>query len=79
MQNVPDEHEIFEKFGGVKTSKQGQTVETISRQANNVSQFRHARAGRGLVVMTVSVQCRIGKAPGFSLDILDMEAICPPI
>ena len=69
---------MFEKFGGGETSKQGQAVETISCQANNVSQFRHAlRAGRGLVVMTLSVQCRIWKAPGFSLDLLDMEGIFP--
>ena len=58
------------KFGGGKTSKQGQVVETISCQANNVSQFRQPlRAGRGLVVMTLSVQCRIWRAPGFSLDL----------
>ena len=74
-----DEHKMFEKFGGGETSKQGQAVETLSCQANNVSQFRHAlRAGRGLVVMTLSVQCRIWKAPGFSLDLLDMEGIFPP-
>ena len=80
MQNVLDEHEMFEKFGGGETSKQGHAVETISCQANNVSQFRQAlRAGRGLVVMTLSVQCRIWKVPGFSLDLLDMEGICPPI
>ena len=48
-----DEHKMFEKFVGGETSKQGQAVETISCQANNVSQFRQAlRAGRGLVVMT---------------------------
>ena len=29
--------------------------------------------------MTLSVRCRIWKAPGFSLDLLDMEGICPPI
>ena len=29
MQNMLDEHEIFEKFGGGKTSKQGQVVESI--------------------------------------------------
>ena len=74
-----DEHKMFEKFGGGETSKQGQAVETISCQANNVSQFRRAlRAGRGLVVMTLSVQCRIWKAPGFSLDLSDVEGICPP-
>ena len=28
--------------------------------------------------MTLSVQCRIWKAPGFSLDLLDMEGIFPP-
>ena len=73
-----DEHKMFEKFGGGETSKQGQAVETISCQANNVSQFRQAlRAGRGLLVMTLSVQCRIWKAPGFSLDLSDVEGICP--
>ena len=74
-----DEHKMFEKSDGGETSKQGQAVETISCQANNVSQFRQAlRAGRGLVVMTLSVQCRVWKAPGFSLDLSDMEGICPP-
>ena len=29
--------------------------------------------------MTLSVQCRIWKAPGFSLDLSDVEGICPPI
>ena len=29
--------------------------------------------------MTLSVRCRIWKAPGFSLDCLDVEGICPPI
>ena len=38
MQNVLDEHEMFEKFGGGETSKQRQAVETISCKANNVSQ-----------------------------------------
>ena len=28
--------------------------------------------------MTLSVRCRIWKAPGFSLDLLDVEGICPP-
>ena len=36
------EHEMFEKFDGGETSKQGQAVETISCQANNVGQFRQA-------------------------------------
>ena len=36
------EHEMFEKFGGGGTSKQGQAAETISCQANNVGQFRQA-------------------------------------
>ena len=35
-------HEMFEKFGGGETSKQGRDVETISCQANNVGQFRQA-------------------------------------
>ena len=78
MQNMLDEHNMFEKFGGGETSKQGQAVEAILCQANNVSQFCQAlRAGRGLVVMTLSVQCRIWKAPGFFLDLLDVEGICP--
>ena len=34
--------EMFEKFGGGETSKQGQAAETISCQANNVGQFRQA-------------------------------------
>ena len=42
MQNVLVEHEMFDKFGGGETSKQGQTVETISCQVNNVEQFRQA-------------------------------------
>ena len=80
MQNVLAKHKMFEKFGGGETSKQGQAVQTILCQANNVSQFRQAlRAGRGLVVMTLSMQCRIWKAPGFSLDLSDVEGICPPI
>ena len=42
MQNVLAKHEMFENFGGGETSKQGQAVETISCQANNVGQFRQA-------------------------------------
>ena len=42
MQNVLAKHEMFEEFGGGETSKQGQAVETISCQANNVGQFRQA-------------------------------------
>ena len=42
VQNVLSEHEMFEKFGGGETSKQGQAVETISCQANSVGQFRQA-------------------------------------
>ena len=34
------EHEMFEKFGDWETSKQGQTAETNSCQANNVGKFR---------------------------------------
>ena len=37
-QNVLAEHETLEYFGG-ETSKQGQAVETISCQANNLRQF----------------------------------------
>ena len=33
-------HGMFEKFSGGETSKQGQDVETISCQANDVGQFR---------------------------------------
>ena len=39
------EYEMFEKFGGGETSKQGHAVETISCQANNVGQFRQAFSG----------------------------------
>ena len=43
--------------------------------------MRRERFGRNdtKCVMTLSVQCRIWKAPGFSLDLLDVEGICPPI
>ena len=61
-----DEHKMFEKFGGGETSKQGQAVETISCQVNNVSQFRQAlRAGRGLVVMTL--KCAVQNMEGSRL------------
>ena len=57
-----DEHEMFEKFGGGETSKQGQVVEFISCQENNVSQFRQAlKAGRGLVIMT---ECAVQNMEG---------------
>ena len=36
------EYEMFETFSGGETSKQGQAVETISCQANNVGQDRQA-------------------------------------
>ena len=36
------EHEMFEKVGDGKTSRQVQAVETISCQANSVGQFRPA-------------------------------------
>ena len=42
MQNVLAEHEMFDKFGGGEMNKQGQAVETISCQANYVSQFHQA-------------------------------------
>ena len=42
VQSVLVKHEMFEEFGGGETSKQGQAVETISCQANNVGQFRQA-------------------------------------
>ena len=42
LQNVLAKHERFEKFGGGETSKQGQDVEIVSCQANNVDQFRQA-------------------------------------
>ena len=58
-----DEHKMFDRFGGGETSKQGQAVETVSCQANNVSQFRQAsRAGRGLVVMTL--KCAVQNMEG---------------
>ena len=61
-----DEHKMFETFGGGETSKQGQAVETISCQANNVSQFCQAlRAGRGLVVMTL--KCAVQNMEGSSV------------
>ena len=36
------EHEMFEQSGGGETSEQGQAVEAISCQANNVGQYRQA-------------------------------------
>ena len=42
MQNVLAEHEMFEKFGGGKTSKQEQVVKIISCQADKIDQFRQA-------------------------------------
>ena len=42
MQNVLAKHEMFEEIGGGETSKQVQEVESVSCQANNVSQFRQA-------------------------------------
>ena len=42
MQNVLAKHEMFEEIGGGDTSKQGQEVESVSCQANNVGQFRQA-------------------------------------
>ena len=35
-------HEMFEDIGGNVTSKQGQEVESVSCQENNVGQFRQA-------------------------------------
>ena len=40
MQNVIAKHEMYEEIGGGETSKQGQEVESVSCQANNVGQFR---------------------------------------
>ena len=42
MQNVLSKHEMFEEIGGGETSKQGQEVESVLCQANNVGQFRQA-------------------------------------
>ena len=42
MQNVLAKHEMFEEIGGGETSKQGQEVESVACQANNVGQFRQA-------------------------------------
>ena len=42
VQNVLAKHEMFEEIGGGETSKQGQEVESVSCQANNVGQFRQA-------------------------------------
>ena len=53
------EHEMFEKFGGGETSKQGQAAETISCQANNVRQFCQAFIlirGRILLYIEVTVK-----------------------
>ena len=49
------EHEMFEKFGGGETSKQGQAAETISCQANNVGQFRQAFIVIFIVLMCVEL------------------------
>ena len=35
-------HEMFEEISGGETSKQGQEVESVLCQANNVGQFRQA-------------------------------------
>ena len=42
VQNVLAKHEMYEEIGGGETSKQGQEVESVSCQANNVGQFRQA-------------------------------------
>ena len=42
MQNVLDKYEMFEEIGGGETSKQGQEIESVSYQADNVGQFRQA-------------------------------------
>ena len=42
VQNVLAKHEMFEETGGGETSKQGQEVDSVSCQANNVGQFRQA-------------------------------------
>ena len=42
MQNVLSKHEMFKEIGGGETSKQGQEVESVSCQANNVGQFHQA-------------------------------------
>ena len=42
MQNVLVKHEMFEEIGGGGTRKQGQEVESVSCQANNVGQFCQA-------------------------------------
>ena len=36
VQNVLAKHEMYEEIGGGETSKQGQEVESVSCQANNV-------------------------------------------
>ena len=45
MQNVLAKHEMYEEIGGRETSKQGQEVESVSCQANNVGQFRQVLKG----------------------------------
>ena len=42
VQNVLAKHEMLEEVGGGETSKQGQEVQSVSCQANNVGQFRQA-------------------------------------
>ena len=42
MQNVLAKYEMFEETGSGETSKQGQEVDSVSCQANNVGQFRQA-------------------------------------
>ena len=42
VQNVLSKREMFEKISGGETSKQGQEVESVLCQANNVGQFGQA-------------------------------------
>ena len=74
-----DEHEMFEKFGCVKTSKQGQVVETYlmsGKQCQSVSPG--LRAGRGLVEMT---ECAVQNMEGsrvFSRPFRHGRDLSPP-
>ena len=74
-----DEHKMFEKFGGGETSKQGQAVETLmsGKQCQLVSPGLKGRERFGCNDSKFAVQNM--EAPDFSLDLLDVEGICPPI
>ena len=68
MQNVLAKHEMFEEIGGGETSKQGQEVESVSCQANNVGQFRQA-----LIMSAVNRKSKL--AYGFFLTLCLLSLI----